>query len=92
MVLPLTNTNRSIELMERAKTFMGIKDKEVNVNNYNDNISLEEKLDRNNALLEKLIQVVIAKELNVDAKALANSTNRELGNQYQSRSYSRGGH
>ena len=92
MVLPLTNTNRSIELMERAKTFMGIKDKEVNVNNYNDNTSLEEKLDRNNALLEKLIQVVIAKELKVDSKALANSTNRELGNQYQSRNYSRGGH
>ena len=92
MVLPLTNTNRSIELMERAKTFMGIKDKEVNVNNYNDNTSLEEKLDRNNALLEKLIQVVIAKELKVDAKSLANSTNKELGNQYQSRSYSRGGH
>lgn len=92
MVLPLTNKNRSIELMERAKAFMGVKDKEVSLNNYNDNTSLEEKLDRNNALLEKLIQVVIAKELKVDSKALANSTNRELGNQYQSRNYSRGGH
>lgn len=92
MVLPLTKKNRSMQLIEQAKSFMGVKDDgNTTINNY-DNTSLEEKLDRNNALLEKLIQVVIAKELKVDARALANSTNKELGNQYQSRSYSRGGH
>ena len=92
MVLPLTKKNRSMQLIEQAKSFMGVKDDgNTTINNY-DNASLEEKLDRNNALLEKLIQVVIAKELKVDSKALANSTNIELGNQYQSRNYSRGGH
>ena len=92
MVIPLTKKARAMQLIEQAKSFMGIEDEHVEYNSDGDNSGLVGLLQQNNALLNKLIEVVISKELNIDRKSLTNAVNKDLGNEYKSRSYARGGY
>ena len=71
---------------------MGIEDDPVEYNSDGDNSDLVGLLQQNNALLNKLIEVVISKELKFDRKSLTNAVNKDLGNEYKSRSYARGGY
>ncbi len=93
MVLPLTNKSRSMQLIEQAKTFMGVDEPSVNIDGTsNDNSNLIALLQKNNELLSQLISVVASKELKLDKNAMVDTVNKELGNKYKSRSYARGGY
>ena len=91
MVLPLTKKNRSMQLIEQAKSFMGIKDDPVSVDNGNGAIDIIAKLlEQNNRLLETIVNVVDNKELVVDGQAITNSVSQNLGSKYNQSSYHRG--
>ncbi|AHG23937.1 tail length tape-measure protein [Staphylococcus phage vB_SepS_SEP9] len=91
MVLPLTKKNRSMQLIEQAKSFMGIKDEPVSVDSGNGAIDIIAKLlEQNNRLLETIVNVVDNKELVVDGQAITNSVSQNLGSKYNQSSYHRG--
>ena len=78
MVLPLTNQARSIQLMQQALAYMGNKQScaaAVTVSN-SGNDRMMAIMQQNNQLISILIQVVKGKNISIDEKAIARSTNR----------------
>lgn len=91
MVIPLTKKARAMQLIEQAKSFMGVKDDSVSVDNDNGAIDIITKLlEQNNRLLETIVNVVDNKELVVDGQAITNSVSQNLGSKYNQSSYHRG--
>src|SRR5699024_8129717 len=69
MVLPLTNKVRAMQLIDQAKSFMGINEDgsiSSNNNNTSNNDIIVELMKQNNRLLEALINTVDNKDLIVD--------------------------
>src|SRR5699024_3571445 len=93
MVLPLTNKVRAMQLIDQAKSFMGVDD-EGDITTVDDSSSdnlVSQLLEQNNRLLEALISTVQNKELIVDKQAIVDTANNGLGKRYKEQSYTRGG-
>ena len=93
MVLPLTNKVRAMQLIEQAKSFMGVNDEGSisTVDNNSSNDIITQLLQQNNRLLEALINTVENKELVVDKNSIVETANNGLGKKYREKSYTRGG-
>ena len=93
MVIPLTRKARAMQLIDQAKSFMGV-DEEGSISTVDNNSSddiVTQLLQQNNRLLEALINTVENKELVVDKQAIVDTANEGLGRKYKNRSYIRGG-
>ena len=93
MILPLTNKVRAMQLIEQAKSFMGVNDEGSisTVDNNSSNDIITQLLQQNNRLLEALINTVENKELVVDKNSIVETANTGLGRKFKDRSYTRGG-
>src|SRR5699024_3182887 len=93
MVIPLTKKARAMQLIDQAKSFMGVDDEgdiTTTDGSSSDNL-VSQLLEQNNRLLEALISTVQNKELVVDEQAIVNTANNGLGKKYREKSYTRGG-
>ena len=92
MVIPLTRKARAMQLIEQAKSFMGVNDEGSisTVDNNSSNDIITQLLQQNNRLLEALISTVQDKELVVDEESMVNRVSRGLGKKYKSESFSKG--
>lgn len=92
MILPLTNKVRAMQLIEQAKSFMGVSDNgDISVSGESgSNDIIAQLMKQNNQLLQSLISVVESKELVVDEDSLVNGVNNRQGNQYNRKSYHNG--
>lgn len=92
MILPLTNKVRAMQLIEQAKSFMGVSDNgDISVSGESgSNDIIAQLMQQNNQLLQTLIGVVERKELVVDEDSLVNGVNNRQGNQYNRKSYHNG--
>ncbi|MDN6699372.1 MAG: hypothetical protein L0L04_07535, partial [Staphylococcus equorum] len=93
MILPLTNKVRAMQLIDQAKSFMGVDDSGniSTVQNTSNDSAMVQVMEQNNKLLEMLIGVVQDKELLVDKQAIVDTANTGLGKKFKDRSYTRGG-
>jgi SLT domain-containing protein/murein DD-endopeptidase MepM/ murein hydrolase activator NlpD/phage-related protein len=93
MVLPLTNKVRAMQLIDQAKSFMGVDDEGdiTTVDSSSSDTLVAQLLEQNNKLLEALISTVQNKELIVDEQAITNTASKGLGKKYNSNKYNRGG-
>ena len=93
MVIPLTRKARAMQLIDQAKSFMGVDDEGdiTTVDNSSSDNLVSQLLEQNNRLLEALISTVQNKELIVDEQAIVNTANNGLGKKYREKSYTRGG-
>ena len=95
MVLPLTNKVRAIQLIDQAKSFMGVDDSgDISTTSNDNNGSMDiiaQLMEQNNRLLEALINTVDNKELTVDKQAIIDTANTGMARKYKDRSYIRGG-
>ncbi len=93
MVLPLTNKVRAMQLIDQAKSFMGVDDEGSisSVQNTSTDSAMVQVMEQNNKLLEMLIGVVQNKELIVDKQSIVDTANNGLGKKYKEQSYTRGG-
>src|SRR5699024_10053772 len=92
MVLPLTNKVRAMQLIDQAKSFMGVDDEgsiSTVDNNSSDDI-VTQLLQQNNRLLEALINTVEKKDLVVDKNSMVDVVNTEMGKRYKTSGYNRG--
>src|SRR5699024_686207 len=93
MVLPLTNKVRAMQLIDQAKSCMGVDDEgdiTTTDGSSSDNL-VSQLLEQNNRLLEAMISTDQNKELVVDEQAIVNTANSGLGKKYREKSYTRGG-
>ena len=93
MVIPLTRKARAMQLIDQAKSFMGVDDEgsiSTVDNNSSDDI-VTQLLQQNNRLLEALINTVENKDLTVDKQAIIDTANTGMARKYKDRSYIRGG-
>ena len=94
MVIPLTKKARAMQLIEQAKSFMGVNDEgsiSTVDNNSSDDI-VTQLLQQNNRLLEALINTVENKELVVDKQAIVETANNGLGRMHRNKKYTKGGY
>lgn len=93
MILPLTNKVRAMQLIDQAKSFMGVDDEGSisSVQNTSTDSAMVQVMEQNNKLLEMLIGVVQNKELIVDKQSIVDTANNGLGKKYKEQSYTRGG-
>ena len=95
MVLPLTNKVRAMQLIDQAKSFMGVDDSgDISTTSNDNNGSMDiiaQLMEQNNRLLEALINTVDNKELTVDKQAIIDTANTGMARKYKDRSYIRGG-
>lgn len=94
MILPLTNKVRAMQLIEQAKSFMGVNDEgsiSTVDNNSSDDI-ITQLLQQNNRLLEALINTVENKELVVDKNSIVETANNGLGRMHRNKKYTKGGY
>ncbi|HJF22988.1 MAG TPA: transglycosylase SLT domain-containing protein, partial [Mammaliicoccus lentus] len=93
MVIPLTRKARAMQLIEQAKSFMGVDDEGSisSAQNTSNDSAMVQVMEQNNKLLEMLIGVVQNKELIVDKQAIVDTANNGLGKRYKEQSYTRGG-
>ena len=93
MVLPLTNKVRAMQLIDQAKSFMGVDDEGdiTTVDSSSSDTLVAQLLEQNNKLLEALISTVQNKELIVDEQAITNTASKGLGKKFNSNKYNRGG-
>ena len=95
MVLPLTNKVRAMQLIDQAKSFMGVDDSgDISTTSNDNNGSMDviaQLMEQNNRLLEALINTVDNKELTVDKNAIVDIANTGMARKYKDRSYIRGG-
>lgn len=92
MVIPLTRKARAMQLIDQAKSFMGVNDEgsiSTVDNNSSDDI-ITQLLEQNNRLLEALINTVDSKELVVDEESMVNRVSRGLGKKYKSEAFNKG--
>ena len=94
MVLPLTNKVRAMQLIDQAKSFMGIdEDGSIStVQNNSTDSAMVQLIEQNNRLLEMLIGVVQDKELVVDKQAIVDTANNGLGRKHRNKKYTKGGY
>src|SRR5699024_8750264 len=94
MVLPLTNKVRAMQLIDQAKSFMGIdEDGSIStVQNNSTDSAMVQLIEQNNRLLEMLIGVVQDKELVVDKQAIVDTANNGLGRMHRNKKYTKGGY
>src|SRR5699024_1840917 len=93
MVLPLTKKARAMQLIDQAKSFMGVDDEgdiTTTDGSSSDNL-VSQLLEQNNRLLEALISTVQNKELVVDKQAIVDTANNGLGRKHRNRAYTKGG-
>ena len=92
MVLPLTNKTRAMQLIEQAKSYMGVKDDTTTstTSSSNQNDVIAGLMAQNNKLLELLIQTVADKQLVVDGDSMTGVINNKQGQQYNRQSYYKG--
>ena len=93
MVIPLTRKARAMQLIDQAKSFMGV-DEEGDITTVDGSSSdnlVSQLLEQNNRLLEALISTVQNKELTVDKQAIIDTANTGMARKYKDRSYIRGG-
>ena len=92
MVLPLTNKTRAMQLIEQAKSYMGVKDDTTTstTSSSNQNDVIAGLMAQNNKLLELLIQTVADKQLVVDGDSITGVINNKQGQQYNRQSYYKG--
>ena len=90
MIIPLTRKTRAMQLIDQAKSMMGVgPDGSVSISdggNLND-----EKLDKLILAIGNLTKVVEGKRLVVDEQSIVNTANNGLGKKYKENSYIRGG-
>ena len=93
MVIPLTRKARAMQLIDQAKSFMGVDDEGSisSVQNTSTDSAMVQVMEQNNKLLEMLIGVVQNKELIVDKQSIVDTANNGLGKKYKEQSYTRGG-
>src|SRR5699024_3430840 len=94
MVIPLTRKARAMQLIDQAKSFMGVDDEgsiSTVDNNSSDDI-VTQLLQQNNRLLEALINTVENKELVVDKQAIVDTANNGLGRMHRNKKYTKGGY
>ena len=93
MVIPLTRKTRAMQLIDQAKSMMGISDdSNISLSGEGSNNSVMiQLLQTNNRLIESLINSVENKELIVDKNAIVDTANTGLGRKFKDRSYTRGG-
>ena len=89
MIIPLTRKTRAMQLIDQAKSMMGVgPDGSVSISdggNLND-----EKLDKLILAIGNLTKVVEGKRLIVDKQSIVNTTNNELGKQMNKYGYMSG--
>ena len=94
MILPLTNKVRAMQLIDQAKSFMGVNDEgsiSTVDNNSSDDI-VTQLLQQNNRLLEALINTVENKDLVVDKNSIVETANNGLGRMHRNKKYTKGGY
>ena len=94
MVLPLTNKVRAMQLIDQAKSFMGVNDEgsiSTVDNNSSDDI-VTQLLQQNNRLLEALINTVENKDLVIDKNSIVETANNGLGRMHRNKKYTKGGY
>src|SRR5699024_9535140 len=94
MVLPLTNKVRAMQLIDQAKSFMGVDDEgsiSTVDNNSSDDI-VTQLLQQNNRLLEALINTVENKDLVIDKNSIVETANNGLGRMHRNKKYTKGGY
>ncbi len=94
MVLPLTNKVRAMQLIDQAKSFMGVDDSGSisTVQNTSNDSAMVQVMEQNNKLLEMLIGVVQDKELVVDKQSIVDTANNGLGRKHRNKKYTKGGY
>ncbi|MDN6722458.1 MAG: hypothetical protein L0L52_09475, partial [Staphylococcus equorum] len=94
MILPLTNKVRAMQLIDQAKSFMGVDDSgsisTVDTGSSSDTL-VAELMKQNNRLLEALINTVENKDLVVDKNSMVDVVNTGLGKKYRNNRYTEGG-
>ena len=93
MVIPLTRKARAMQLIDQAKTFMGVDDEgsiSSNNNNTSNNDIIVELMKQNNRLLEALINTVDNKDLIVDGNAITDYVGINQATKFQKSSYFKG--
>lgn len=95
MIIPLTRKSRAVELMDKAKTMLGISD---NTTVVNDNSELENIVKRLSETVEKqgemmiaLLQLIANKELNISTDTLTKLMNRKQADEVSKLLYGLGG-
>src|SRR5699024_274703 len=94
MVIPLTRKARAMQLIDQAKSFMGVDDEgsiSTVDNNSNDDI-VTQLLQQNNRLLEALINTVENKDLIIDKNSIVDTANNGLGRMHRNKKYTKGGY
>src|SRR5699024_8506277 len=93
MVIPLTKKARAMQLIDQAKSFMGVNDEgsiSSNNNNTSNNDIIVELMKQNNRLLEALINTVDNKDLIVDGNAITDYVGINQATKFQKSSYFKG--
>ncbi|HIS18037.1 MAG TPA: hypothetical protein IAC02_05460, partial [Candidatus Coprovivens excrementavium] len=91
MIIPLTRKTRAMQLIDQAKSMMGVgPDGSVSISDGGGNLN-DEKLDKLILAIGNLTRVVEGKRLVVDEQSIVNTANNGLGKKYKEKSYVRGG-
>ncbi|MDN6571325.1 MAG: hypothetical protein L0L22_10040, partial [Staphylococcus equorum] len=89
-----TNKVRAMQLIDQAKSFMGVDDNgsisTVDTGSSSDTL-VAELMKQNNRLLEALINTVENKDLVVDKNSMVDVVNTGLGKKYRNNRYTEGG-
>lgn len=91
MIIPLTRKTRAMQLIDQAKSMMGVgPDGSVSISDGGGNLN-DEKLDKLILAIGNLTRIVEDKRLVVDKESIVETANTGLGRKYKDRSYTRGG-
>lgn len=95
MIIPLTRKSRAVELMDKAKTMLGISDNTtvVNDNSRLENIisKLSETVEKQGDMMIALLQLIANKEFNLNDDVLSRMINKNNNNELAKILYSLGG-
>ncbi|MDT2815979.1 phage tail tape measure protein [Vagococcus carniphilus] len=84
MVIPLTNESRAIQLINQAKSILGMSDSQTTVVNDNSRLEqivarLEKTVEQQGQMMIKLLEIIAAKELIVDEDSMTNRIDKKQG-------------
>lgn len=95
MVIPLTKKSRAVDLINKAKQFIGMDDSTVVVASSNER--LERLIEQQNGVIADLgdkmlalLSIIASKETNIDGKALYKNQSRHGGQDFKSIKYQGG--
>ena len=90
MIIPLTRKTRAMQLIDQAKSMMGVgPDGSISISDGGGNLN-DEKLDKLILAIGNLTRVVEGKRLVVDKQSIVDTTNNELGKQMNKYGYMSG--